>query len=218
MRGDSIKVNILAATLITNVDSAMAKEFKLESNYKSLALFTTDCDDVGYTALDEATKKADVKVAYARSMYAGAANASQKYTGEFIGILAGPSPAEAKSGLSVVVDFINSGDATFFSANDDDSVAYYAYTVSRTGSYLSQQANIAVGSPLAYLVAPPLEAMYGIDAALKAADVKLSVFGPPPSETNFASAFLTGEQSACKAACVAFAQAVKEICNNPIRF
>ncbi|MEI0531913.1 ethanolamine utilization microcompartment protein EutL [Brachyspira pilosicoli] len=218
MRDDSIKVNILAVKMITNVDKSMAEQFKLDGSYKSLGLITTDCDDVGYTAIDEATKKADVKVAYARSMYAGASNASQKYAGEFIGILAGPSPAEVRSGLNAAIDFINSGDATFKSANEDDSVAYYAYTISRTGSYLSEQAGIALGSPLAYLVAPPLEAMYAIDAALKAADVKLAVFGPPPSETNFASAFLTGEQSACKAACMAFAEAVKSVCSNPTLF
>ena len=218
MKGDKVKVNILATKMITHVDLSIAEQFKLESRFSSLGLITTDCDDVGYTAIDEATKKADVKVVYARSMYAGASNASQKYAGEFIGILAGPSPAEVKSGLNAAVDFINSGDATFMSANDDDSVAYYAYTISRTGSYLSEQAGIPLGSPLAYLVAPPLEAMYAIDAALKAADVKLVVFGPPPSETNFASAFLTGEQSACKSSCVAFAEAVKSVCDNPLGY
>lgn len=218
MKGEPIKVNILAVRMITHVDRALAAEFKLEDGMKSLGLFTTDCDDVGYTALDEATKKAEVSVAYARSMYAGAGNASQKYAGEFIGILAGPSPAEVRSGLNSAIDFINSGDATFLTANEEGSVAYYAYTISRTGTYLSAQSNIPVGSPLAYLVAPPLEAMFAIDAALKAAEVKMCVFGAPPSETNFASAFLTGEQSACRAACMAFGEAVKSVCDNPLGF
>lgn len=218
MKCDSIKVNILAVKMITQVDRAMAEQFNLADNQKTLGIITTDCDDVGYTAIDEATKNAEVMVAYARSMYAGAGNASQKYTGEFIAILAGPSPAEVRSGLNSAIDFIENSHATFISANDEDSVAYYAYTISRTGSYLSSLANITEGSPLAYLVAPPLEAMVAIDSALKAADVKMCVFGAPPSETNFASAFLTGEQSACKAACYAFGETVKSICDNPLGF
>ncbi|MED1784628.1 hypothetical protein P4V43_22620 [Brevibacillus fortis] len=40
--------------------------------------------------------------------------------------------------------------------------------MSRTGSYLSQTAGIREGEPLAYLIAPPLKAMYGIDAAFLA--------------------------------------------------
>ncbi|MFR3079634.1 MAG: hypothetical protein ACLTNE_14990 [Intestinimonas butyriciproducens] len=42
-------------------------------------------------ALDEATKKADCRVAYAKS-FAGAANANTKLAGEIIGILAAPTP------------------------------------------------------------------------------------------------------------------------------
>lgn len=57
----------------------------------------------------------------------------------------------------------------FVSANDDDSICYYAHCISRTGSYLSEGCGIAEGEAIAYLIAPPLEAMYGVDAALKAA-------------------------------------------------
>ncbi|MDB8986974.1 ethanolamine utilization microcompartment protein EutL, partial [Parabacteroides merdae] len=134
-----------------------------------------------------------------------------------IGIIAGPSPAEVRSGLNAVLDFMEYG-ATFISANDDDSIAYYAHCVSRTGTYLSKVANIREGEALAYLVAPPLEAMYALDAALKAADVSLCELFEPPTETNFAGALLTGSQSACKAACDAFAQAVIAVADNPTGF
>ncbi len=86
-----------------------------------------------------------------------------------------------------------------------------------TGSYLSSTAGITLGDPMAYLVAPPLEATYGIDAALKSADVQLATYVPPPSETNYSAAFLTGSQAACKAACNAFTDAVLEIARNPIQ-
>jgi len=172
---------------------------------------------VTYTALDEATKKADVVVAYAKSFYGGAANANTKLAGEIIGILAGPNPAEVKSGLEAAIDMIEN-EAYFISANDDDTIAYYAHCISRTGSYLSEGAGVAEGEALAYLIAPPLEAMYAVDAAIKAADVKLCVLYAPPSETNFGGALLTGSQSACKSACDAFAAAVEFVADNPVAF
>ena len=101
------------------------------------------------------------------------------------------------------------------SANDDNSIVYYAHTVSRTGSYLSSVAGIKEGEALAYLIAPPLESIYGLDAAMKAADVDLVEFFAPPSETNFGGGLLTGTQSACRAACNAFAETVKMIAENP---
>jgi ethanolamine utilization protein EutL len=192
----------------------MAKEFNLGKDQFSLGLLTVDSDDVGYTALDEATKKAKVDVVYAKSFYGGAANANTLLAGEFIGILAGSSPAEVKSGLSAAVEFIESG-AGFVSANEDDSIAYYAHCVSRTGSYLSEVANVPAGSSLAYVIAPPIEAMFALDVALKAADVCLSAFFGPPSETNFGGGLLAGSQASCQAACEAFAEAVLQVAANP---
>lgn len=217
MKNDIIRPNILGIKIISNVSPEMAQKLELKPHHKSLGLITADCDDVTYTALDEATKAAEVDVVYGRSMYAGAANASTKLAGEVLGIIAGPSPAEVRSGLNAIVDFIEYG-AAFISANDDDSIAYYAHCISRTGSYLSEVAGIKEGEALAYLVAPPLEAMYGLDAALKAADVQMCELFAPPTETNFGGALLTGSQSACKAACDAFAEAVKSVADNPTGF
>jgi ethanolamine utilization protein EutL len=214
MLHDPIKATVLAVKIIPNVDLGMAKRFNLLPEQKSLGLLTVDIDDVAYTAIDEATKKADVKVVYAKSMYAGSANASTKLVGEFIGILAGPNPAEVRSGLNAAIEFIEN-DACFYSANEDDSIPYYAQTISRTGSYLSEVAEIPEGDALAYCIAPPLEAMYGLDAALKAADVTLAAFYGPPSETNFGGGLMTGSQSACKAACDAFKNAVIFVAGAP---
>lgn len=157
MKRDPVRATVLASKIIPNVSPDMAKELNLEPGMKSLALITADSDDVTYTALDEATKKADVKVVYAKSFYAGAANANTKLAGEIIGILAGPNPAEVRSGLEACVDMIEN-QAYFISANEDDSIIYYAQCISRTGSYLSEGAGIQEGEALAYLIAPPLEA------------------------------------------------------------
>lgn len=214
MRNEPIYAKVLGIKLISNVSPDMANKLELKSHHKSLGIITADIDDVTYVALDEATKASEVDVVYARSMYAGSANASTKLAGEVIGILAGPSPAEVSSGLNAAVKFIESG-AHFVSANDDNSIPYFAHLVSRTGTYLSQTANINEGEALAYLIAPPLEAMYALDAALKAADVSIAAFFGPPSETNFGGALLTGSQSASKAACEAFALAVQSVADNP---
>ena len=94
-------------------------------------------------------------------------------------------------------------------------VPYLAHTVSSCGSYLSKEAGVPQGSALAYLIAPPLESMYALDAALKSSDVKLCKLYPPPSETNFGGALLTGTRSACASACEAFATAVTEVASSP---
>ncbi|MEG1777794.1 MAG: ethanolamine utilization microcompartment protein EutL, partial [Angelakisella sp.] len=141
-------------------------------------------------------------------------NASTLLAGEFIGILAGADPAEMRSGLEAAVSFIEN-DSFFYSANSDDSIVYFAHCISRTGSYLSELSRTAEGGAMAYLIAPPLEAVCGLDAAMKAAQVEMKAFYGPPTETNFAGGLLVGEQAACKAACEAFAEMVCTIADAP---
>ena len=214
MTGDLIQASVLAARTIANVSETLAKKLGLPNGYRSIGLITADSDDVTYCALDEATKAAAVEVVYGKSLYAGAGNASTKLAGEVIGILAGPNPAEVESGLRACADFMESG-VGFRSANEDDSIVYFAHTVSRTGSYLSKVAGIQEGEALAYLIAPPLEAIVGLDEAMKAADVELVTLFEPPTETNFGGGLLTGTQSACDAAAAAFAEAVKAVAARP---
>ena len=217
MTGDPIKTKILSVKIIPNADATFLKALKVPKGDCSLGLITTNCDDVSYAALDEATKKAAVKVVYARSMYAGSSNASTRLAGEFIGIISAKDPSEVRSGLEAAVSFIEN-DAFFFSACQDDSVVYFAQCISRTGSYLSSIAKVTEGMSMAYLIAPPIEAMMGLDAALKMAQVELKSFYGPPTETNFAGGLLVGEQSACKAACQAFADKVCEIAASPLNY
>lgn len=106
MTGDLIKAEILAAKIIPDVHPELAGSLELGSGRHSLGLLTCSSDDVAYTALDEATKKADVKVVYARSLYAGSKNATTRFAGEFIGILADPPTApqpKVRAGISPVV-------------------------------------------------------------------------------------------------------------------
>ena len=217
MAGKQLNTKILAVRIIPNADPMLLKNLDVRPGDKSLGIFTTDCDDVSYTAVDEATKKADVHVAYAKSMYAGSGNASTALAGEFIGILSGPDPEEVRSGRQAAFSLIEN-DAHFYEANETGTVVYFAHCISRTGSYLSSQAGVPEGTPMAYLIAPPLEASVGLDAALKAADVELSLYYGPPTETNFAGGLLTGTQASCQAACDAFADAVCRIAEDPLAY
>ena len=171
-----------------------------------MGLITTDCDDATYIALDAATKAADVRVCYARSLYAGAGNATTPNAGEVIGVLAGANPETLKSGMEAAISTLQR--VGFEEAN---GVPYLAHTVSAVGSFLAEEAGVPAGTAIAYLIAPPLEAIYGLDGALKAADVKLCKLYSPPSETNFGGGLLSGTQSACDAACRAFAERVREV-------
>ena len=205
-----IPVNILAVRYLANAAPTLARSLGAPEGYPSLAMLTTDCDDATYIALDEATKAADVKVCYARSFYAGAANATTPNAGEVIGILAGPTPGAVRSGMDAAL-----GALSRLGFRNENGVPCLAHTVSSVGSYLAKEAGVREGTALAYLIAPPLEGMYALDAAMKAADVKLCKLYSLPSETNFGGGLLSGTQSACDAACAAFAQAVAEVAQHP---
>ncbi|ENO85524.1 ethanolamine utilization microcompartment protein EutL [Thauera linaloolentis] len=214
---DPIKPSVKAVRLIASVAKDFKEQLGLPAHMNSIGLLTADSDDVTYIAADEATKQAQVEVVYGRSLYAGAAHSSSPTAGEVIIMLGGPTPAEVKAGLDAMVATIENGPA-FRWADDAHTAAFLAHLVSRTGSYLSAQAKIPLGDSIAYLIAPPLEALYGLDAAIKAADVTLATYIAPPSETNYAGAFLTGSQAACKAACGAFGEAVLEVGRDNIRY
>ncbi len=205
-----IPVKVLAVRYLANASPSLCRALGAPEGYPSLAMLTTDCDDATYIALDAATKAADVQVAYGRSFYAGAANASMPNTGEVIGILAARTPGDARSGMEAALGALNR-----LGFEEVNKAAYFAHTVSSVGSYLAKEAGIRPGMALAYLIAPPLEGMYAMDAALKAADVRLCKLYAPPSETNFGGGLLAGTQSACEAACAAFAAAVAEVAQNP---
>ncbi len=205
-----IPVNILAVRYLSAASDSLCRELGAPEGYPCLGLITTDCDDATYIALDEATKSAEVQVCFGSSFYAGAANASTPNAGEVLGILCATTPGALRSGMEAAVGAL--GRLGF---EEVGGVPYLAHTVSSCGKFLAEEAGVAEGSALAYLIAPPLESMYAMDAALKAADVKLCKLYRPPSPTNFGGGLLTGTQSACAAACAAFADAVGAVANNP---
>jgi ethanolamine utilization protein EutL len=186
------------------------------ARHTALGLVTCDQDDALYVALDEATKHAEVDVIFAKSFYAGSAHASGRLSGEILGVLAAAEPQAIEDGLTALLGCL-AHDACFYDADGKRSVTVFPHVIASLGEYLSREAGLAPGTPMAYLVAPPLEATIGLDAALKAADVRAVRIVPPPTETNFACAWLTGSLDACEAAAMAYAAAVVDVALAPKR-
>ncbi|MGL4606483.1 MAG: ethanolamine utilization microcompartment protein EutL [Eubacteriaceae bacterium] len=205
---------VTSAKLLTAVEDIMIEKFELPENHIDIGIFTTNCDEAGYVALDEATKKSNVTGDFARSTYGGKGTANG---GEFFGVISGPSIDDVESGLRYIIDFVNTK-AGLYKANDDGSVTYFSQCVSRIGSYFAKRLNLPEGSSIAYVSAPPLEGMVGVDEALTSADVEVVEFFSPPTVSNRSGAILTGTQSACETACKAFAKAVEDCVEDPLGF
>jgi ethanolamine utilization protein EutL len=211
---------LLSCRQIDAVDEQLARALGLDvDRHRSAGLVTCDQDDSLYVALDEATKQARVDVVFARSFYAGSKHASGPFSGEILGIVAGAHPDEVAEALWALQEELRprTGRVRFQTFAGDGQPAFLAHVVTETGTYLSAQAGIAAGEPMAYLIAPPLESVIGVDAALKVADVTLAKHIAPPSETNFGGAFLGGPLHALAAARDAFVEAIGEVARAPLR-
>ncbi|MDQ3295535.1 MAG: ethanolamine utilization microcompartment protein EutL [Myxococcota bacterium] len=214
---EPIVPTVLSIRRLMNADPALVRAYGGDPDrHTSLGLVTCDQDDALYVALDEATKQAPVDVIFAKSFYAGSAHASGRLSGEILGVIAASEPEAIEHGLDAIVRCLEH-DACFYDADGKRTVTVFPHVIASLGEYLAKEAGLEVGTPMAYLVAPPLEATIGLDAALKAAEVRAVRLTPPPTETNFACAWLTGSLDACEAAAVAYAAAVVEVASAPKR-
>lgn len=209
-----IRPRVLATRFIPNVPADLARAYGFGPLHTSAALVTADQDDALYVALDEATKNAPVEIVFAKSLYAGSNHAPGPYSGECLGIIAGESPEDVREGLRACVRCLEE-DACFYAGDASGKLVLFPHVVSSIGRYLAKESELPEGSPVAYLIAPPLEAVIGLDAALKAADVRLQKSFAPPTNTNFGGGYLTGPLEQCEAAAVAFARAVVELGAQP---
>ena len=212
---EPIMPTVLSVRRLPNADPALLAAYGADpARHVALGLITCDQDDSLYVALDEATKQAEVDVVFARSFYAGAAHASGRLSGEILGVIAAAEPQSIEDGLAAIIRCLEH-DACFYDADGHQTVTVFPHVIGSLGRYLSAAAGLEPGDAMAYLVAPPLEATIALDAALKAASVRAVKISPPPSETNFASAWLTGDLASCTAAAAAYAAAVVDVARKP---
>lgn len=212
-----IRPRVLAVRTIPNVAGPLADALRLSDGQVAVGILTVDQDDPTYVAIDEATKKADVEVVYARSFYGGARHSSGPTSGETVAIIAGGRIAEVDAGLDAALSHLESR-VSYRSAGDDGRRPYFAHLVARTGTWLAGRARVEPGSALGYLKATPLEAVFALDHALKQAAVDLVEWMEPPTPTNMAGALVTGSEADCRAACDAFEQAVLGVHRDPVRY
>jgi ethanolamine utilization protein EutL len=211
---EPVKPEVPAYRIIPAVHPALAARLGLADRHRSLGLLTCSIDDCMYAALDHGTKHAPVDVVYAKSFYAGSAHASGPFSGEIIGIFAGEEPESVSTAMQATLRYLRD-EAWFYAANEASTCAFFPHVIPSVGHYLSKQAGCAAGTPMAYLIAPPLEAQLGLDAALKSADVELKVYYPPPSETNFSGGLLIGDLPAVQTAARAFQETVLDLAARP---
>ena len=217
MKGDILRSKILSEKIIPNMNEQYRKQFPIPEGHRSLGIFTADCDDVCYIGMDEASKSTDIQIVHATALYAGAANASFKLSGEFYGAFSAPNPEDIVSAFKIIHHVVEN-DAYFVSCNEDDSIAHISHVMGRfCGTYWPQISTVKEGEALLYVIAPPNESMYAMDAALKAAEVEVAAFWAPPTYTNCGGGILKGEQSACRAAGEAFAKAVQYVADHPLQ-
>jgi ethanolamine utilization protein EutL len=210
-----LRPKILACRQIDEVDAQLAKAIGLDADrHVSAGLITCDQDDAMYVALDHATKFAEVDVVYAKSFYAGAAHASGPLSGEILGIIAGPHPAEVAEGLwalrSALLESI-----CFYRFEGTEGPAFFPHVIGHLGRFLAPQAGVEPGTAMAYLIAPPLESVVGLDASLKIADVRLAKWFGPPTETNYGGGYLVGDLHDVESAAKAFTDAIDAIVSSP---
>jgi ethanolamine utilization protein EutL len=211
---EPVKPNVLSYRIIPNVHPQLARDLELKPHHRAIGMLTATIDDCLYTALDEGTKHPPVDVVYAKSFYAGSGYASGPFSGEIIGIYAGAEPESVSSAMQAALRYLRD-EAWFYSADADNGCTFYPHVIPRVGAYLADLAGCEIDTPMAYLIAPPIEALLGLDAALKVAAVELKLFFPPPSETNFSGGLLTGELYDVQAAAAAFQETVLDLAARP---
>jgi len=211
-----VRPKLLSCRLIPKVDASFALALGCDPQiHTSIGIVTCDQDDSMYAALDHATKYAKVDVVYAKSFYAGSNHASGPFSGEVMGVLAAKDPDEISEGLTALRQALAES-ICFYTLPGENQPSFFPHVISSLGYYLSKQTGLEVGRPMAYLIAPPVEATVAIDAALKGARVELVKYFGPPTETNFSGAYLTGELPEVEAAARAFAEAVISVANQPL--
>ncbi|MBS1957934.1 MAG: ethanolamine utilization microcompartment protein EutL [Bdellovibrionales bacterium] len=217
MNLEPVRPKILSCQTIPQAHADLVKSLNLDPRkHTSLGLVTCDQDDSLYAALDHATKYAPIDVVYAKSFYAGANHASGPFSGESIGVIAAATPEDINEGLFALEQAIEK-DISFFQFGDKTGgPTFFPHVIASLGHYLAKEAGVAPGTAMAYLIAPPMESVIGIDAALKAAKVRMVKHFGPPTETNFGGGYLVGDLHEVEAARAAFVEGVRRVALAPV--
>ena len=199
-----IDAHVVMEKLVPRITEEYRKIYDIPENHESMAIFSADCEDVMWLAVDDATKKAKIKVIQIETVYGGVDYSWSRYGGEITAIISGEKVADVKSGLQYAKDYIENKSGNY-SLNEEGTLGYYVESL-----------GLSEGTSIAYLVSAPVESMYGLDKALKAADVKIAELSEIPSRVNTGGAIVYGTESACRSAVEAFAEGVEYCAFHPM--
>ena len=199
-----METHMLSQKVIANVTPEFARVYNIPEGHTSVGFFSADNDDIGYLAVDDASKKANIKLIHAETYYGGTTCSWSKYGGSVFVLFSGPKVEDVKSGLRYVRDFIENH-SELCNFDGDEGTAFYAQTIPRPGKYFQEWCELKPGESYAYLVGGPIETNYALDKALKAGNTHVARYWYPPSHAN-----------SCRAATNAFVEALEYAIKNPL--
>lgn len=192
------------------------KLWGIPEEHEAFGVIGADCEDVMWLALDDATKKARIKVVHCETVYGGRQYAWSKFGGEITAIISGEKVEDVRNGLRYTREYIenHSGIIMF---NEEHTLGCYVDCIPRAGKFYQQRLpEIKEGDSFAYLVCTPVESTYALDKALKAGNTKLVELFHAPTRVNTGGGILVGTESACRAAVEAFVCACEYCANHPM--
>ena len=101
-----IDAHVVMEKLVPRITEEYRKIYDIPENHESMAIFSADCEDVMWLAVDDATKKAKIKVIQIETVYGGVDYSWSRYGGEITAIISGEKVADVKSGLQYAKDYI----------------------------------------------------------------------------------------------------------------
>lgn len=66
-----IDAHVVMEKLVPRITEEYRKIYDIPENHESMAIFSADCEDVMWLAVDDATKKAKIKVIQIETVYGG---------------------------------------------------------------------------------------------------------------------------------------------------
>ena len=107
-----METHMLSQKVIANVTPEFARVYNIPEGHTSVGFFSADNDDIGYLAVDDASKKANIKLIHAETYYGGTTCSWSKYGGSVFVLFSGPKVEDVKSGLRYAKDYIENKSLT----------------------------------------------------------------------------------------------------------
>ena len=213
--GKIIPQRVTSQKIISRVDNSFFDMYDIPEDHKNVGVMSANYFDIMYCALDDATKKANIKIVDAGIYYGGAAMRWSKNSGSVFSIFSGPNVSDVTSAMNYINEYIETHNF-LHSLAEDNSTVYFAGLIPKAGKYFQEMLQVPAGTSLAYLAGPPTDTMFALDKALKAGKTKMGKFWAPPHVNNGAAAIVYGTESACKTSLEAFASAMAYCAENPM--